>query len=750
MKKPIKKNLPINIVFFISAPLVVALLVSSIIVNHNFNQAKKVTTSNFYSNIQEFNATNKKMVSQLVEDLSASLSFDSMKQLFSVTEFPSTLDSTTTEAQQLMRLFKQNNEMVYDIYLINRHANFVLTETTLTDLNTFFGDYNTFNDYDLNHWKNLKSPSISNLLLNSTYIKSHEGQHIVIPYISFTRTFPTDDTYVILSLDLEYFYNLLSSSYYTQGTLFYLMDNTDHRFNNGYEYIDNPFGDYSFSEKMSTNLTAVSEHIKSNSEKYYVLSASSTNSLFNHTYIVAIPESDFLNITVENYLPIIFTIIFEIILLIFFAFISYDKVYIPLKNISQLMADAPDLNYGFFENVFSFIHATNENTKTMNNKLSYTLPLGVKQYILNVINTAGFDRNLQFENSVFKYKYFYPLTVEILFEKEYYVDYAILNNNLELIEIIKNQFENTLTTFVINQSQTTLSLLFVIPDEKAIEIIDNTIVETKNLFQADRKYISLYFGKGYITDDILKLKDAFSEAYNNINKELNVSKGVSSSEKYAELYKYQEEIQLTNYLMNAKISLAVSLVNNISDKLKTVPRDLMQKVFSNVIYTIHKVLTAKQITYNDTITDEATFIANICSGTQDMIYSYCMECIDKISEHSQFQKKKISISDIVDYIQAHIYEDITLNTLSSKFGTSPQYISKKIKEYLGVSFHDYVSSKKIDKAKQLLQNSNKSVNDICEEVGFFSRNTFLRTFKKLVGVSPLDYKKEIKAQKIKD
>lgn len=354
----------------------------------------------------------------------------------------------------------------------------------------------------------------------------------------------------------------------------------------------------------------------------------------------------------------------------------------------------------------------------------------------------GFERDLQFENFAFKNKYFYPLVIEMIFKKEYYTNYKILSDSFEIIEIIKQQFENRLTTYVISYSQTTLSLLFLIPDEKAMETIDDTIVETNKLFQADGEYITLYFGKGVITNDISGLKGSFSIAYSNINEKLNIVNSQSFTNSHSKLFDYQQELQLTNYLMSGKTSLATELIHDISESLRSVPRNLMKTVFSNIIYTIHKVLSIKQISYNDNgiALDESTYIANICSGTHDAIYKYCVESVEKIDIHSAVQKKKINVVDIIDYIQLHIYDDISLNSLSNQFNTSPQYLSKIIKQHIGVPFHDYISSKRIEKAKELLQNTNKSISTICEEVGFFSRTTFLRTFKNIVGMSPQEYK----------
>ena len=71
---------------------------------------------------------------------------------------------------------------------------------------------------------------------------------------------------------------------------------------------------------------------------------------------------------------------------------------------------------------------------------------------------------------------------------------------------------------------------------------------------------------------------------------------------------------------------------------------------------------------------------------------------------------------------------------------SPYYFSKLFKNKTGVNFIDYLTNIRIEKAKTLLADSDKSMKEICVTVGYSDPNYFSRIFKKVTGVTPTEYK----------
>ena len=92
------------------------------------------------------------------------------------------------------------------------------------------------------------------------------------------------------------------------------------------------------------------------------------------------------------------------------------------------------------------------------------------------------------------------------------------------------------------------------------------------------------------------------------------------------------------------------------------------------------------------------------------------------------------------YIDLHYQEDISLDDLSGKYDISPFYFSKVFKTQTGVTFTDYLTGVRVNKARELLEGTNKSMKEICSEVGYSDPNYFSRIFKKNTGVTPTEYK----------
>lgn len=101
--------------------------------------------------------------------------------------------------------------------------------------------------------------------------------------------------------------------------------------------------------------------------------------------------------------------------------------------------------------------------------------------------------------------------------------------------------------------------------------------------------------------------------------------------------------------------------------------------------------------------------------------------------------KNYLITNVKKYIAAHIEEKLSLPEVASVFGISPNYLSNLFKKNGDVGFLEYITQLKIDKAKQLMQNSNLKVYEIAEHLGFESAFYFSKVFKKVEGCSPREY-----------
>lgn len=98
---------------------------------------------------------------------------------------------------------------------------------------------------------------------------------------------------------------------------------------------------------------------------------------------------------------------------------------------------------------------------------------------------------------------------------------------------------------------------------------------------------------------------------------------------------------------------------------------------------------------------------------------------------------------IIDYLQVHVYDNISLPDLSSHFGYSKEYLCRTFKKETGKSIIDYYAYIKIEKAKQLLASKKYTVYDVYRKLDYCSPQYFARQFKKITGITPSRFLKSI-------
>lgn len=104
---------------------------------------------------------------------------------------------------------------------------------------------------------------------------------------------------------------------------------------------------------------------------------------------------------------------------------------------------------------------------------------------------------------------------------------------------------------------------------------------------------------------------------------------------------------------------------------------------------------------------------------------------------------KDTIPQILSYMKASLTEELTIEDVAHHFGYSKFHFSREFKRHTGFSAADYLSSLKIERAKQELLRGEHSITDAGFDAGYSSIGTFSTTFTKKTGLSPRDYKQQV-------
>lgn len=100
------------------------------------------------------------------------------------------------------------------------------------------------------------------------------------------------------------------------------------------------------------------------------------------------------------------------------------------------------------------------------------------------------------------------------------------------------------------------------------------------------------------------------------------------------------------------------------------------------------------------------------------------------------------VSRVKNYIDKHIAEKLSRKDIVAYVALNDSYLSRLFRKNTGMSLSDYILQKKILKAKAMLIQTNLSISEISEKLGYDTSAYFIKLFKREVGMSPREYRKE--------
>lgn len=148
------------------------------------------------------------------------------------------------------------------------------------------------------------------------------------------------------------------------------------------------------------------------------------------------------------------------------------------------------------------------------------------------------------------------------------------------------------------------------------------------------------------------------------------------------------------------------------------------------IYKEEKELMNRLYTY-ERLRDMSTDVISICKNISRLLNE----------QRDSYGKKQAQRT--LEYIERnYMNSDVTLNSVCTYLAMSTSYFSTMFKAHTGETFIEALTKKRMEKAKQLLENTSKRAYEVAEEVGFSDPHYFSVAFKKATGKTPTEYAKE--------
>lgn len=134
-----------------------------------------------------------------------------------------------------------------------------------------------------------------------------------------------------------------------------------------------------------------------------------------------------------------------------------------------------------------------------------------------------------------------------------------------------------------------------------------------------------------------------------------------------------------------------------------------------------------------------------CIGGEEISSALLKVILVKILQNKYIETDK-SLPEVLakNYIDQNYINDIDNHFVAKKLGYHPYYLGGLFKNKYGVTLHDYIINCRLNRAKELLLQTTKSINEIAYEVGFASPSYFSEIFKTKCGEKPTDYRKKVR------
>ena len=311
---------------------------------------------------------------------------------------------------------------------------------------------------------------------------------------------------------------------------------------------------------------------------------------------------------------------------------------------------------------------------------------------------------------------------------ENYVVVIIKSENDIQLENLDMSEWNTLTLSISNRR-----CMFVVQSKKT----NMNLVSYKNLLKhlnhlAEEN--NLVMGVSRITHGIRRFRTAFSRAEIALGtffinkKPLNV---------YTDTAKKVKDIStfISNYKAN----------HSINELFKQLPEVLCENKVN--IEDFQQIMNYLNEQINIESSDDGFDVVELINQFPD-IESY----FDYLYQYVTANYKKVNgktssrhiIKEITDYIKYNYNQKLMINDLAQKFYLNPSYLSGLFKEETGKPFTAYLVECRLNKAIELLENTELSSSEISASVGYEDYFHFSKLFKKHIGISPSNYRKSKK------
>jgi two-component system, response regulator YesN len=590
---------------------------------------------------------------------------------------------------------------------------------------------------------------------NLKFIKSNENLNV-------------SNSMLIINLKAEYFQKFLTSSsdlknaetfiINKEGQVICNSDLQDFGKNiSNYEYIQNILN----SDKSQGYL------IRKDSEGQFLItfvaSDSSSYIFINKTnYNALLQRSHALRSTILLFCLLI--LLLCVVISILAAYNVYLPFYKLINNIKGQMTPIIERklennSYNDIEDLKNIFSNIIDKTNELESSMLYNAPF-IKKVFLKLLlegDTAA-SSNVSKKTSEIKLNIRDSTSTVILFSIDGYSELAKLQDKLaesllvtQIENIVDNIISDDVEMEIIYMEQDLITVIANIKDQDNFKELIRTKISLVQEAVFNEYGITITAVIGLTVDNIDKLY----KSYNNCLELL----------KYRFVYGYKSI--LDNDIINVTISKKATYIDSFKKKIIKNIKECNDKELESEIDEIFTIISDNQYDYIklainqlalDIIKEVSVIITpehndddfnkiyssindfQTMGAVKDWLIVYCKNIAYKL-ENKKFTRQRDTINLVVSYIEANYFKpEISSESVSEIVNLTPGYLGKLFSESNSKSINEYINELRMKRAKEELETSTASVNDVAIKVGFSNQSYFTAIFKKHFGVTPNQYR----------
>ncbi|MBD3917449.1 response regulator [Paenibacillus sp. PR3] len=109
----------------------------------------------------------------------------------------------------------------------------------------------------------------------------------------------------------------------------------------------------------------------------------------------------------------------------------------------------------------------------------------------------------------------------------------------------------------------------------------------------------------------------------------------------------------------------------------------------------------------------------------------------------QEKRYNVQVQEAIHYLDEHLQEPITMRDIADHLHLNASYFSVLFKEQTGLTFSEYLTRRRVQRAKEMLSNSELTIAEIAERVGYQTAKYFVKVFRTMEDTSPGQYRKSV-------